>query len=142
MQLIGTFDFRDLIVNFGGINITGYAEGDAVEVSEENDAFNSVSGADGYVDRVKNNSNFLNITLRIRQTSPTNQLLSAAHNADRLAGVVLPILIKDVSGTTLITASAAWVTRHPSITYGNEAKEREWSIKTGSVYAINLGGNK
>tara|TARA_R110002050_G_scaffold81700_2_gene174910 strand:- start:16 stop:447 length:432 start_codon:yes stop_codon:yes gene_type:complete len=140
-QSIGTFDFKKLSVIFGVSQITGFSEGDAVEIAEENDAFNSVGGADGYVDRVKNNSNFLTITLRLRQTSPTNQVLSGLHNADRLASTPLPILIKDRSGNTLISATAAWIIKHPTTSFGNEAKEREWMIKTGSTYVVNLGGN-
>jgi hypothetical protein len=138
---IGTFDFKKLSVIFGVAQISGFAEGDAVEISEENDAFNSVGGADGGVDRVKNNANFLNITLRIRQTSPTNQVLSGLHNADRAASAPLPILIKDRSGNTLIAAKAAWIVKHATAAFGTEAKQREWMIKTGSDYVVNLAGN-
>lgn len=138
---IGTFDFRKLNVIFGVAQITGYAEGDAVEISEANDAFNSVSGADGGVDRVKNNANFLNITLRIRQTSATNQVLSGLHSADRIAGVTLPILIKDRSGYTLIAAKNAWIVKYADVAFGTEAKSREWTIRTGSDYIINIAGN-
>lgn len=140
-QTIGTFDFKKLNVIFGVAQITGFAEGDALEVDEENDAFNSASGADGYVDRVKNSSNFLTITMRLRQTSPTNQVLSALHAADRAASTPLPLLIKDRSGTTLISAAHAWITKFPKSSFGNETKEREWVIKTGSQYIVNIGGN-
>lgn len=140
-QSIGTFDFKKLNVIFGVAQISGFAEGDAVEIAEENDAFDSVSGADGYVDRVKNAANFLTITLRLRQTSPTNQVLSALHAADRASGVPLPLLIKDRMGTTLISAVHAWIVKYPTSAFGNEAKEREWIIKTGSQYIVNIGGN-
>jgi hypothetical protein len=140
-QTIGTFDFKKLNVIFGVAKLTGFADGDAVEITEENPAFNSMSGADGFVDRVKNNANYLTITLRLRQTSPTNQLLSAIHIADRVAGTPLPILIKDRLGNTLITAAQAWIEKFPTATFGNEAKTREWVIKTGSQYVVNIGGN-
>lgn len=142
-QSLGTFDFKKLNVIFGVSVLTGFSDGDAVEISEENPAFNSASGADGYVDRIKNNSNFLIITIRLRQTSPTNQILSALHLADRVGGITLPITIRDSSGTSLFSALQAWIEGFPkTISYGNEAKTREWVIKTGSQYAINLGGNK
>lgn len=140
-QTIGTFDFKKLNVIFGIAKLTGFADGDAVEVAEESPAFNSMSGADGHVDRVKNNANYLTITLRLRQTSPTNQILSAIHIADRVAGTPLPILIKDRLGNTLITASQAWIEKFPTTTFGNEAKTREWVIKTGSDYLVYIGGN-
>lgn len=138
---LGTFDFRKLSVIFGAAQITGFAQGDALEVKEENNAFNVEGGADGFVDRVKNNANFLTITLRLRQTTPANQVLSALHLADRAGGVPLPLLIKDRSGTTLITAAKAWITKFPDAKFGNDTQEREWIIQTGSDYVINLGGN-
>jgi len=138
---IGTFDFKKLSVIFGTAQITGYADGDSVEISEENDAFNSIGGADGHVDRVKNNSNFLTVVLRLRQTSPTNQVLSGIHNADRVASTPLPLLIKDRLGKSLVTANYAWIVKNPTISYGNEAKQREWTIRTGSTYLVNLAGN-
>jgi len=121
--------------------MTGFAEGDSVEISEENDAFSSIGGADGHVDRVKNNSNFLTVVLRLRQTSATNQVLSGIHNADRVASAPLPLLIKDRSGNSLVTSNYAWIVKNPTISYGNEAKQREWTIRTGSDYFVNLAGN-
>lgn len=140
-QKLGTFDFRKLNVIFGVAQITGYADGDALTVEEDQPAFNSMSGADGHVDRVKNNANSLTITMSLRQTSPTNQVLSALHLADRAGGVPLPLIIKDRNGTTLITTAQAWIEKFPKSAFGNEAKTREWVIKTGSEYVINIGGN-
>lgn len=139
---IGTFDFRKLSLIFGTFHITGFAEGDAIEISEENDAFSSVGGADGGIDRIKNNANFLNVICRLRQTSPTNQVLSGIHNSDRATSLVLPLLLVDSSGATLIGAKAAWIVRNPTISFGTEAKQREWMIKTGSDYVVNLAGNE
>jgi len=141
-QTIGTFDFKKLTVIFGVAKLTGFADGDAVEVAEDSPAFNSVGGADGYVDRIKNNANFLKITIRLRQTSPTNDILSALHAADRVSGTTLPLLIKDRSGNTLFAAAQSWIEGFPNAPFGNEAKTREWIIKTGSQYSVFIGGNK
>ena len=138
---LGTFEFKKLSVIYGVSQITGFADGDSVEITEENDAFNSTVGADGHVDRVKNNANFLTVVLRINQTAPTNQVLSAIHNADRAVSNPLPLLIKDRSGNSIITAKNAWIVKNPTIAYGNEAKQREWTIRTGSDYVVNLAGN-
>lgn len=138
---LGTFDFRKLNVIFGVAQITGYADGDALTVEEKNPAFNIAEGADGHVDRIKNNANSLAITISLRQTSPTNQVLSALHLADRAGGVPLPLLIKDRNGTTLFSAAQAWIEKFPKAAFGNEAKTREWVIHTGSQYVINIGGN-
>jgi hypothetical protein len=140
-EKLGTFDFRKLNVILGATQITGFADGDSLIVEEDNPAFNTAPGADGHVDRVKNNANSLTITCSLRQTSPTNQLLSALHAADRAASATLPLMIKDRNGTTLIFAKDAWIERFSKAAFGNEAKTREWVIKTGSQYTVNLGGN-
>jgi hypothetical protein len=138
---LGTFDFRKLNVIFGVSQITGFAEGDALKVEEKNPAFNVAGGADGHIDRVKNNANYLEITMSLRQTSPTNQILSAIHLADRAGGGPVPIFIKDKNGTTLFTCAKAWIEKFPSGAFGNEAKTRDWVIHTSSDYVINYGGN-
>jgi len=137
----GTFDFSNLNVIFGVASITGYADGDAIEISEENSAFNVSAGVDGWVDRNKNNANWLTITLRLAQTNPANQVLTAIHTADRLSSTPLPFFLKDSSGDTLITAEEAWIDKFPTVSFGNESKTREWVIKTGSIYVLNLAGN-
>lgn len=138
---IGTFDLKKLNVIFGISKITGYSEGDSVSVEEKNPAFNVVVGADGHTDRVRNRSNYLEIVLSLNQTSPTNQILSALHSADRVASTPLPIIIKDGNGTTLITSASAWIEKFPKASFGNESKTREWTIHTSGDYVINIGGN-
>jgi len=140
-QDLGTFDFRKLNCIFGVAQITGFAEGDALSVEETDVAFKDAYGADGGVDRIKNNAIGLRITISLRQTSPTNQVLSALHLADRAGGVPVPLLIKDRNGTTFYTAAKAWIAGFPKAAFGNEAKSREWIIKTGSDYFISIGGN-
>lgn len=140
---IGTFDLRQLACSIGIISVDGYAAGDSVIVSEENDVFNTEAGADGHVDRVKNGANWLNIKIRLQQTSPVNQLFSAQHNLDRKTGRgIVPFLLEDGSGNTLIAAENCWFNGHPKdISFGNEAKVREWTLKTDAEYIINLAGN-
>lgn len=140
-QTIGTFDFAKFKVTLGSTPIEGFADGEAVSVVEMNDAFNVGEGADGYIDRVRNKANRLEITITLRQTTPTNDLLSAIHRADRLASTPLPLLIKDNNGTTVIAAPVAWIRKYADIVNGNEANTRIWTIDTGSDYDINVGSN-
>lgn len=141
MANIGTFDLRKLNVIFGISKITGYAEGDSITIAEKNPAFNTEIGADQHTDRIRNRSNHLIITIRLAQTTKTNQVLSALHSADRLASAPLPIVINDKNGTTLISSLSAWIVGFPEIKYGNESKPREWTIHTSGDYVVNVGGN-
>lgn len=145
MARVGTYDFKKSNIIFGNpaigeMQITGFADGDAVEIEEANDAYKSEGGADGFVDRVKNGNNFLNIKIKLRQTSPANQVLSALHSADRLAGTPLPFAFTDTQSGDVITAVQAWIVKFPSLKRGNNVVEHEWTIKTGSDYVINVGG--
>jgi hypothetical protein len=135
-----TYDFKKSNIIFGISQITGFADGDAVEIAEANDAFKSEGGADGFVDRVKNANNFLNIKIKLRQTSPANQVLSAIHTADRLAGTPLPFSFTDTQSGDIFTAVEAWIVKFPDIKRGNNVVEHEWMIHTGSDYVSNIGG--
>lgn len=140
-QSLGTFDFKKFNIILGVTQLSGFADGDAFEVEEADDAFKKMSGADGFTDRVKNNANSLNIIVRLRQSSPTNQVLSGLHAADRAAGAPLPLLIKDRNGTTLISALQAWIPKFPKLVRGTNVNMNEWRIETGSQYVVNIGGN-
>jgi len=73
------------------------------------------------------------------QTSPVNDLLSAARELDRLTpggtgGV--PILVKDNSGTTLFSCETAWIQKAPSAELSREATGREWVFRTDKIVAL------
>jgi hypothetical protein len=140
MSNLGTFDFRKVSIIFGIAKLTGFAE-EAITIKEKNPAFNSDGGADGHVDRVKNNNNSLIINLSLRATSPTNDILSAIHAADRIGNVPLPMLIKDRSGNTMFAAKQAWIVNFAEVKMGNNVVSKDWEIHTGSDYSPFVGGN-
>lgn len=138
----GTFDLRQTTATLGVVNIQGYAAGDSLTIEQDGDTYNSEAGADGFTDRIKNNATRLIITILLRQGSPINDQLSALHIADRTTNKgVVPFVFKDLNGNTLVTAKSAWITKPATIVNGNEAKQREWVIHTGSSYVLNVGGN-
>lgn len=141
-QDIGTFDLRQTVATLGGVVIEGYSKGDVITIEQNGDTFNKEEGADGFVDRIKNNATSLTITVKLRQSSPVNDKLSALHIADKLTNKgILPFAFKDNNGNTLVTAVSAWITKFSNVVNGDEAKEREWVIATGSTYLMNIGGN-
>jgi len=143
MQDIGTFDLKRTTTLLGVLPIKSFAKGDSIKIEQEGDDFTSENGADGYTDRIKNNSTSLMITIQLAQTSPVNDLLSALLIADKLTlKGIAPFAFKDLNGTTTISAKSAWLNKHPTVTNGEEGKVREWVIKTGSVYAMFVGGNE
>ena len=79
-----TFGVNDLIAVYGGIRITGWADGEFMTIVYDNDVFTETNGADGEVARVKSNKLMATATIRLLQTSPTNDGFSAEHILDFL----------------------------------------------------------
>ncbi|NIM20432.1 MAG: DUF3277 family protein, partial [Candidatus Latescibacteria bacterium] len=104
----------------GGIIIDGFADGQFVEVEMNNDAYALTVGTDGDGTRAKSNDRSGTITFNLMMSSATNDALSALHNLDLNSpggdGVV-PFLMKDLEGRTLVTAERAWIRRFPTATY-------------------------
>jgi hypothetical protein len=142
-QNLGTFDLRQTVTTLGGLAIEGYATGDVIQITQENDSYNREFGADGHTDRIKNNATALTITIQLRQTSPTNDKLSALFAADLASNKgILAFAFKDLNGNTVITAESAWIPRPADFVGGEEAKIREWIIHTGSAKVQFIGGNE
>lgn len=141
MAEVKSYDFKQVSVIFGGRIITGFAEGDAITVAHDEDDFTLKVGADGEATRSKSNNRAATITLRLMQTSDSNDVLSGMRSADQLTGNGKgPLLIKDNSGRSLHAADSAWVQKAPDAGYGAEAGEREWVLRTGEMIS-NYGGN-
>lgn len=138
---VATFDPKSVVVSIGGVTMSGYADGTFLEITADTPQFTKITGADGYVTRVKSNDYGAVMTLTLSQSSPSNDVLSALFNADRLtnAGVV-PILIKDLSGTTVIFAATGWIQQFPDTAFGNEINDRSWVIDLANADLF-IGGN-
>lgn len=138
---VRTFDPKAVIVTIGGVPMSGFADGTFLEITADVPQFTKTTGADGYVTRVKSNDYGAVMTLTLSQSSPSNDVLSAIFNADRLtnAGVV-PILIKDMSGTSVIFAATGWIQQFPDTSFGNEINDRAWIFDLANADLF-IGGN-
>lgn len=136
-----TFDPKSVIITIGGVPMSGFADGTFLEITADNQQFSKVVGADGFTTRVKSNNYGAVMTLTLAQTSPSNDVLSGILALDRAqnAGVV-PVLIKDMSGTTLVFSSTAWIQQFPDMAFGSEINNRAWTIDLADI-DIFIGGN-
>lgn len=137
------YDPDQIFVSLAGIPCSGYADDEFVRVEREGPAFDDVVGTDGEVTRSKTNDNRATVTIKLMQSSPTNDLFSALHNLDKNtpggAGVG-PFILKDLQGTTLIMAEKSWIRKEPDGSWGRTATEREWIIRVASLTSFH-GGN-
>lgn len=138
---VRTVDPKSVIIAIGGVPMSGFADGTFLEITADAQQFSKVTGADGYTTRVKTNNYGGTLTLTLSQSSPSNDVLSALLNADRLrnAGVV-PILIKDLTGTTKIFSATAWIQQMPDVAYGNAINNRAWVFDLAEMDTF-IGGN-
>lgn len=135
-----SFNFAKVAVSVGGRPITGFADGEAITVERNEDAFSLLVGADGEATRAKSNNRSGRITLRLLQTSESNLILNDFAQADEVgdAGLV-PVFIKDASGNSIYTAEQAWVVKRPSAAFGAEAGDREWVLETDNLVMREAG---
>jgi hypothetical protein len=138
---VRTFDPKKLIITYGGVPLSGFADGTFVTVERENDLFSKVSGTDGVVSRAKSNDRSGSCTVSLAQTSPSNDVLSGFYQLDEKANTgVLPLIGKDLSGRTVFASGNAWIRKPPPITAGKEIENRDWIIDCADLDMF-IGGN-
>ncbi len=137
-----TYDPVQIAMIFGG-PITGFADGTFVSVEYNEDLFTLLVGSDGEACRSKTNNNSARITFTLGQWSQSNDFLSALMNVDLnspLGDGIVPFLLKDLSGTTVLAAEKAWLVKPPTIEYAREPGSREWVAETDFLTFL-AGGN-
>ena len=137
-----TYDPKKVIIIFGARQLTGMAEDDMVTISPLGDGMQIFSGADGEVARSVDPNCTYEVTVALSTASQSNVYLSNMFNYDKATGDgVAPLLIKDMSGTTLFSAGEAWVVNMPEATRGRTIDTQEWKFNTGAVTDAIIGGN-
>lgn len=99
-------------------------------------------GADGEVGRSVDPNSCFEVEISLASTSKSNDYLSNAYNQDRDNGNgKMPLMIKDLSGTTLFFADEAWVQNFPEAGKGRQIDSVSWTLNTGAVSNPIFGGN-
>lgn len=142
MSDVLTYNPKKNIVIYGGRQLTGFAEDDMVEIKPLGDGMQIYSGADGEVARSIDPNQTYEITISLSTASKSNDYLSSCFNKDRATGNnMLPLIVKDLSGSTLFFAKQAWVQNFPDAKKGREVDSQEWVFNTGQVDNPIIGGN-
>ncbi len=131
------FDINRVAVIVGGFPL----EIESVEI-EFPDSFAKRVGSQGEVARSKINDETAQVTITLLQTSASNLILDQLYEADRNSpgGVTVPVLIKDILGTTLFACLNSWAMKKPTISFGSEIADREWVLDCAQVKST-VGGN-
>jgi len=136
-----TFDPQKMSVIFAGNIITGFAPDSIIEMSFAEGSVTVTVGADGEFARVINRNESAEFKISLLHTSPSNDVLSAMHAADKATGQGYgPLLVKDESGSAVAGSEAAWVKKLPPLKRGKNIETNEWVLGCGKAYA-HVGGN-
>ncbi len=132
-------DLVDVIV--GSFPMTGFADGDMITVERDVERYLKHKGAKGAISRAKQLDKSAIATIMLASTSPSNDILSAFMIADEVNNDgIFPLLVKDGSGRTLVSAPECWVEKEPPMVKGKEVSEFEWTIAIAKL-EIFIGGN-
>lgn len=141
---VKVYDIHAVELIVGGIPIKdGFV---SAEIAPEGPAFADEAGADGTVIRYATHEKRHTLTLTLKGSSSENEKLSALHALDvqatNGAGVV-PLLLRDGNGTSLISTDSAWITQLPSKSFGNLPGDCAWNIRLflSSPLSAIIGGN-
>ncbi len=134
------YDPAQVLVVYGGAKIEGMAPSSRVKITFP-ELFTKVVGIDGEVARGKKNDRTAMVTIELLQTSLSNDILMGFFLADDAApaGLVKPLMIKNINGTAIFTAAGAWIKKLPEVTYAADVGTNTWEIDCGEVVSF-VGG--
>lgn len=141
MNNVYTFDPAQFITIVGGVPMQGFADGEFVNFSRKTDTFSESTGVDGDTTRVKSNdkTGILNIVLSM--SSPSNDVLSILHNLDeRTNKGVVPVVIKDMNGTTTVFSGKGWIRKPSDLSGSKDVTTRTWTIVMANANVF-VGGS-
>jgi len=131
----------EVSVILGGAIVSGFADGESIKVTHNEDAFTLQVGSQGHGTRTKNANKSGRLELVLQQTSEANAILQGFLTQDRNSGNgYFPMLVKDNSGSDIHTAETMWVVKQPDASYGKEATNRTWILETDVMNSF-LAGN-
>lgn len=126
---VRTYDPSQVVISIAGVPMSGYSDGTFCEVIRNEPTWSSVVGADGLVTRGKTNNFTGQVTLTLKQSSPSNDVLSGLMAVDEASNRGLfPILIKDMSGNSIYFSAICWVMQYANSTFDKAITDRTWTL--------------
>jgi hypothetical protein len=127
-----TYDPKKVLITFGGVPLSGYADGTFVQIDPNSETWTKKVGADGEVARGLSNDNTHTIQITLMQTSLSNIYLRTVMNSDKLTGLgMLPLTITDSNMLEIHSWAQAWVSTDPSTGRAKETTDVQWTFHTG-----------
>ena len=127
---VRTYDPKQVYVIIGGVPMSGLV---SVSISQPEDSFEKSRGVDGTVDRTNKNVFDYEVTLTLKGTSLSNNILTEFHGKDlQNDSGTFPLLIENANqGVPILIAETAWIRKYPDTEFADTSSDREWMIDTG-----------
>lgn len=136
-----TYAKDEVIVTFGSHQVQGFADGDTITCVRDGRNWSMAPGDDGEVTRSKLVAKHGRVTLVLKASSDSNDVLSGIAELDYRTGAgVLPLSVRDLSGRSLHFCENAFIEGIPDAAYAQEAGSREWVILCPNLNGF-IGGN-
>lgn len=130
MGRVKTYDCKKFKMLFGEEIITGYASGTFINVETQGDGITAIVGCDQEIVRSIDPTSILKqVTITLLQSSSSNAALSLIQDKDNQSGAaMLPLIIKDLTGDSVLISDQAWIVKKPNLQRGKTAEDGncEW----------------
>lgn len=135
-----TYDPGRVKITFGGVPLSGFADGTFIKVSRSSDGFTKIVGTDGTVTRTKSLDKSGEIVVTLSQSSSVNAALTAIALIDETSNRgVLPIAIAEMATGNVYVSGYAWIKKQPDAEYGKESTNREWTFECAELRMFTAG---
>jgi len=127
---VTTYDFKKVSTIVNGVYITGYMDGEPIQVEKNEDDVTAHVGADGGVTYAESADRTGTITLTLKQTSASLPYLQQLRKSKK----IFPIQIIDNNTRAYRTGgSQARIIKMPSRSWGNEVQGVEVQIHVADL---------
>ncbi len=130
-----TYNPKLVVVTFISTNLAGFADGQFIGVTKNEDGMTLKVGADGESAVAINANESGRVTLTLLNTSASNDFLSL-QAALRSRGA---LQIKDLSGRLLVNAEDMWIVKVADVNKSKEVETNAWVFETGELVMANNG---
>lgn len=139
--VVRTYDPKQIFIAINGIPMTGYADGAFITIAAPEDFWEKKRGSDGTIDRSAKNVFDVEVTLALKGTSISNNILALLHSLDQRFGTgKFNILVENTyQGLPILFAESAWIRKVADTEFSDTSTNREWMIDTG-IAEYNPGG--
>jgi len=134
--MVKSYSAKEVAVIVGGFIMSGFADGQFLNIVPNSDLQELVVGVDGEGTRSAMNNKSAQITISLMQSSASNPVLEAF----AASGETFPMLVKDNSGATIYSMVTAWIRRRPDASFDRTATNRDWLIESDEIIGFE-GGN-